>query len=304
MFTWKDDSNVTHEYCGLRYMTPAERQQAKKLHSVNFYIEGTPDDTVSYREFNSYGDFHLIPETMPFIVPPPVKLLTVDVPGSTTGEVDMSESLTGAPLYGVREGTLEFMYENSYRHATQMHGGIGGPYIASTHTVETHQMDTLMSVSENVRGGTNTPSFLGPNGTHLGNDPHLVLPNKSWVDPLTNCRYFYKDGYITPFRIYELLMKTIHGRRARVVLMDFPDYYYEGRVWVETMTPGQISAGKVTIKYRFSPYRYQVARGGENGTAHGMVSYDGVPIFDPRTNFPGYVYMINKTEGDKPIAIL
>jgi hypothetical protein len=312
VFTKNDISNVSQNYSGLRYMTPHEREVAAQLHSVNFYVAEVleSENFYSYKEYNSYGDFHLIPETMPFIVPPPLKLLTVDVPGSTTGEVDMSESLTGAPLYGVREGTLEFMYENTYRHATQMHEGENGTY-APNWPVQKTQAGAA-GVHEKVRGGNGRPSFIGDEGQLLNNDPYLPVPGATGnsYTPAVNDRYFYKDGYQTPFEIYKNLMDTIHGRRVRIVLMDNPDYYYEGRVWIEAMTPGQQSAGKVSIKYRLSPYRYQVARGAEGssqGTTHGMVTYGTVPIFHPRTNYPGYVYIINKMTGGqnpKPIAIL
>lgn len=282
MFTYNDVNGTSQVYSGLRYMTPSDRTKAANMHSVNFYVQDADDLGDVYREINSYGDLHLIPSSMPFIIPPPVKLLTVDVPGSDTGEVDMSESLTGSPLYGVREGTIEFMYENTYRYASALHDGKEGPYIPSEHTIATHHDPVLMSVPENV-------TQYAYNNT----DPALRVTGSlstEYEAPLTGCRYFYKDGTITPFRIYELLTKNLHGKRVRLVLMDFPDFYYEGRIWVEAMTPGQDSAGIVSIKYHFSPWRYQVIRGGNDG----MVTYGNVPVFKP--NNPGYVTIKTRTD--------
>lgn len=270
MFTYNDVNGTSQDYSGLRYMTPSDRTKAGDAHSVNFYVkdkDGLADDV--YREFNSYGDLHLIPTSMPFIIPPPVKLLTVDVPGSDTGEVDMSESLTGSPLYGVREGTIEFMYENTYRYASTFHNGKNGPYTED---------QALVSIHENV-------TQYAYNDT----DPAFTLSGGLYSPPSEGCRYFYKDGSITPFRIYELLTKNLHGKRVRLVLMDFPDFYYEGRIWVESMVPGQDSAGTVSIKYHFSPWRYQVIRGGNDG----MVTYGKVPVFKP--NNPGYVTIKTRT---------
>lgn len=321
MFTYRgvnqlglpDDEFTPYNYSGLRYMTPSDRTKAANMHSVNFYVkdeDGLDDDV--YREINSYGDLHLIPSSMPFIIPPPVKLLTVDVPGSDTGEVDMSESLTGSPLYGVREGTIEFMYENTYRYASALHDGKEGPYIPSEHTIATHTAASLMSVPENVNtipNDSHAPNSytyvdLGPNAT----DPALDLPGSYQYDgyarPLTGCRYFYKDGSITPFRIYELLTKNLHGKRVRLVLMDFPDFYYEGRIWVEAMTPGQDSAGTVSIKYHFSPWRYQVIRHTINTADQGMVTYGKVPIFEPVLSSPGYVTIKTRKEHNERVKLL
>lgn len=311
MFTYNGVNGTSYNYSGLRYMTPSDRTKAADMHSVNFYVQDADDLGDVYREINSYGDLHLIPSSMPFIIPPPVKLLTVDVPGSDTGEVDMSESLTGSPLYGVREGTIEFMYENTYRYVSALHDGKEGPYIPSEHTIATHHDPTLMSVPENVNTipddshAPNSYTYVdsGPNAT----DPALRVTGSlstGYEKPLSGCRYFYKDGSITPFRIYELLTKNLHGKRVRLVLMDFPDFYYEGRIWVEAMTPGQDSAGTVSIKYHFSPWRYQVIRHTVNTADQGMVTYGKVPIFEPVLSSPGYVTIKTRKENNERVKLL
>lgn len=62
---------------------------------------------------NTYDDWHIVPSSRPTIVNP--KLITnyIDIPGAS-GSVDMSEALTGFPIYSDREGDLEFYVLNDY----------------------------------------------------------------------------------------------------------------------------------------------------------------------------------------------
>ena len=60
----------------------------------------------------AWKDFGLIPTTRPSIASPTVKTNMVDVPGAN-GTVDLSEAVTGYPLYGNRSGSLEFVCETT-----------------------------------------------------------------------------------------------------------------------------------------------------------------------------------------------
>lgn len=70
---------------------------AKRLHSVNFGNK------------NTWDDWGLIPIKRPVIVFPPVKDKTLDVPGAD-GEIDITDTLVGYPLYSNRKDSLQFRF--------------------------------------------------------------------------------------------------------------------------------------------------------------------------------------------------
>jgi len=55
----------------------------------------------------------MVPDGRPVIATPTPVTNFVDVPGAS-GQLDMSEALTGYPLYGSREGSLSFIVLNDY----------------------------------------------------------------------------------------------------------------------------------------------------------------------------------------------
>lgn len=77
---------------------------AKKFHSVNFGNK------------NTWDDWKLIPIKRPVIEFPEPKTISVDIP-SGDGEIDLSEAITGYPVYSNRKGSLSFRFVDnpSYR---------------------------------------------------------------------------------------------------------------------------------------------------------------------------------------------
>lgn len=63
--------------------------------------------SVTFGSMNSFSDWHLVPDSRPVIIMPEIKAVTVDVPGSN-GILDLSESLTGYPVYSNRSGSIKF----------------------------------------------------------------------------------------------------------------------------------------------------------------------------------------------------
>lgn len=63
---------------------------------------------------NTWNTWHLIPTERPSIVPPTVLENYVDIPGAKVPAVDLTEVLTGKPLYGYREGSWEFYVVPNY----------------------------------------------------------------------------------------------------------------------------------------------------------------------------------------------
>ena len=63
---------------------------------------------------NTWDDWFLIPTSRPVINPPPTKTQYVDLTGSN-GQLDLTDSLSGFPVYGVSTGSWEFMVDNDHR---------------------------------------------------------------------------------------------------------------------------------------------------------------------------------------------
>lgn len=62
---------------------------------------------------NTWDDWHLYPSSRPLVVPPKQKTMTVDLPGAD-GLIDLSNSITGKPLFNNREGSWEFIVANGF----------------------------------------------------------------------------------------------------------------------------------------------------------------------------------------------
>lgn len=77
-------------------------EQAKAIHSIT--IGGK----------NTWDDWHLVPSSRPLVSPPGLKTQFVDLPGGD-GILDLTEALTGKPVYGNRTGTWEFLVMNDYQ---------------------------------------------------------------------------------------------------------------------------------------------------------------------------------------------
>lgn len=67
----------------------------------------------SNEEMNTWDDWYLIPSSRPVFNPPEVKTQYVDLPGGN-GQIDLTESLTGYPVYENRTGSIEFYVENGH----------------------------------------------------------------------------------------------------------------------------------------------------------------------------------------------
>lgn len=67
--------------------------------------------SITIGDKNTWDDWHLVAKTRPFFNPPKLKTRYLDVPGAS-GSVDVSQVLTGYPLYSNREGSIEFMILN------------------------------------------------------------------------------------------------------------------------------------------------------------------------------------------------
>ena len=62
---------------------------------------------------NTWKDWHMAPQSRPFVASPPIKEEYVDVPGAD-GALDYTDALTGKARYGRRTGSWTFIVDNEY----------------------------------------------------------------------------------------------------------------------------------------------------------------------------------------------
>lgn len=79
--------------------------------------------SITFGEKNSWDDWHLISPIRPFFNPPAQKTTYLDIPGAN-GSLDISETLTGYPLYDNREGQFQFLVMNGYKDWTDTYADI------------------------------------------------------------------------------------------------------------------------------------------------------------------------------------
>lgn len=70
--------------------------------------------SVTFGEKNTWDDWRIVPATRPLFDPPPQKVKTVDVPGGD-GLIDLSQALSGRPVFQNRTGSMEFIVMNDFR---------------------------------------------------------------------------------------------------------------------------------------------------------------------------------------------
>lgn len=219
---------------GYNHMTPEDRELATKTHSIDITVLDFPSSWEDGQygnndvQINTLGDLHLIPVERPVIAFPKPITSYVEVPGYKQREVDMTEALTGDVMYGPREGTLSFYYENLYRYATKYHAPV------------------VVTYNEGQ-----------PNEYKRLEDFHMFMR----YDPTFQTTREFYYCYNTWNEIYFALAYFINGRRIKLVLRDNPAFYYTGRLSVTNFKSGQDSFGTVELAYKLDPYRINTITG-------------------------------------------
>lgn len=62
---------------------------------------------------NTWDDWHLVSTSRPVFNPPAQKVKTIDIPGGD-GVIDLSQALTGYPVFQNRTGSFEFIVPNGF----------------------------------------------------------------------------------------------------------------------------------------------------------------------------------------------
>ena len=69
--------------------------------------------SITFGEKNTWDAWHLVPTSRPVFNPPAQKVKTLDIPGGD-GVIDLSQALTGYPVYQNRTGSFEFIVPNGF----------------------------------------------------------------------------------------------------------------------------------------------------------------------------------------------
>lgn len=76
--------------------------------------------SVTFGDKNTWDDWHLVPSSRPVFNPPTLKTKTLEIPGGD-GVIDLSEALTGYPVYNNRTGSMEFIVVNDFYEPVKTH---------------------------------------------------------------------------------------------------------------------------------------------------------------------------------------
>ena len=98
------------------------------IQTITFFKK--PSDIIKFYENqsgiickNTWDDWHILAEERPVFTPPKPKTYTVDIPGGN-GLLDLSEALTGFPVYNNRQGNFKFKVMNDYGEWSQRYSEI------------------------------------------------------------------------------------------------------------------------------------------------------------------------------------
>lgn len=70
--------------------------------------------SITFGDKNTWDDWRLVPASRPVFNPPAQKTKVIDIPGGD-GVIDLSQALTGYPIYQNRTGSIEFIVMNDFR---------------------------------------------------------------------------------------------------------------------------------------------------------------------------------------------
>ncbi len=69
--------------------------------------------SITFGDKNTWDAWHLVPTSRPVFNPPAQKVKKLDIPGGD-GVIDLSQALTGYPVYQNRTGSFEFIVPNGF----------------------------------------------------------------------------------------------------------------------------------------------------------------------------------------------
>lgn len=239
--------------------------KAKSYHSINI------------GSANTWDSWFLVPTSRPLVNPPSVKTHFVTVPGAS-GVLDLSEYVSGEPVYGNRTGSWEFYVMNFWQLA-----GMYDAYNPRKSRYTAGQIVVYDGESILKCVAEEQPSQNGFDMAHW----EVVIPN---VNNLWQQRY--TD-----------ISEFLHGKEFTVILDDDPDYSYKGRLAVDSWksSPGNST---IVISYNLSPHKVTLRDQNEDwlwdpfSFIDGVIrSYKNIQITGSKT----IVYTLNMPMTEHPI---
>ena len=99
------------------------------------------------------------------------------------------------------------------------------------------------------------PKLIAVPGSDEPIDLTTYLTGSAWPNWATrdgSLNFMIANGFDSVENIRTDIVTALHGKRLKMRLSDYPDYYYIGRFTVETVEPGEANS-TVTIKYQLDP---------------------------------------------------
>ena len=197
---------------------------------------------------NTYDDWKLLAKERPVFAPPEVKKTQLDIPGGH-GLLDLSESLSGFPVYDNRTGSFDFRIMNSHRIRKELNGDITHATSWAEYYSEVlnflHGRSMLAVLEDDpdwyYKGRYNVDSFSFSGDTWsempLGYDVYpfkqsVLSSTTPWLwDPFN-----FENGIITDEFFSGLTVNTNDG--VYVDLFSGKEYYYNGKFYTgDKLTP-------------------------------------------------------------------
>ena len=242
---------------------------SRQIHSINIG-EKLTDGSGRWKDStlkNTWDTYHLVPSSRPVVNPPDVKTNYVDIPG-IDGPLDLTESLTGIPMYENRKGSWDFVVANDYEPWTTIYHKLmndlhGRKWLVSLQDEPMYYYKGRLSVNEWKSERNWSKITLDYNfepykyELNSGNEPWLWDPFNFETGVIRNYgskEAFVSDGQtlIHPF--------TVNGADSITIYVQPTERPNATIVWVE-------SGNDITVKLGGGSTQYPLQQGKNNLTA-------------------------------------
>ena len=230
-------------------------------YAMTFYAYGNDLNPIGNKIAHTWKDWNLVPTARPFFVPPKKKTSTIDLK-AVNGTVDVSDRLTGYPLYENREGSWTFYITEYSEHpmVQDNNGDVitdhdGDPILATILTSFTKQYTNIL----NHIHGRNVAIVLDE-------DPEYYYKGSVQISQWVSAN----DGSLSGLTIeYKVFPYKIKIERTEVELVP------EGGISaLQPSPPVSIKTGKMPVV----PYLLYPISG--TGTPYVNVKFTNPDIFD------------------------
>lgn len=236
--------------------------------------------SITFGGKNTWSDWQMIPHSQPVFAMPGVKTNSIEVPG-VSGEIDLSDIITGYPLYSNRTGSFTFLVVDHYRRFLALmdeiraflHGQVMTAVLEDEpdwqyegrFSIDEYSCDEKhgnLTISYNVgpyrwsRQAVNEPWKWDPFNFETG-----IIGNGSYTDPITGIVY-QGAGLFTGVEISEATELSYDAK-------------YTGTAPQQVLFSAADNNIVITISKSGTTVKTQTISAGSSGTIAGMVLYRG-----------------------------